>query len=410
MTVQTEKLENGFRIVTEHMPGLQSASVGVWVDAGGRHERLEQNGIAHFLEHMAFKGTSKRSALDIAEAIEDVGGYTMLTHQEVTAYYLRLLKENIPLAIDILADILKNSIFDKKEIEVERNVILQEIGQSLDTPDDIILIGCRKQYPDQPMGRTILGPAEKVRKFDRRDLSDFVSENYSPDRLILAAAGGVKHEEIVSLAKEQFGSLKSSKIKYSTDPINFEGGEFRREKELEQAHMALAFDGPSYVDDEIYAAQIYSVALGGGMSSRLFQEIREKRGLCYSIFAQSVAYRDGGSTLIYAGTSEERLKELSELTFDELKRAADNFSQSELDRARAQMKAGLLMGLESASSRAERLARMISIWDRVPTLEETVKKIDAINLNDMRSYAEKIAVSSKTAMALYGPVRFGARS
>ena len=304
-----------------------------------------------------------------------------------------------------MADILKNSIFDKKEIEVERNVILQEIGQSLDTPDDIIFDWLQETaYPDQPMGRTILGPAEKVRKFDKRDLSSFVSENYSPDRLILAAAGGVKHEEIVSLAKEQFGSLKSSKIKYSTDPINFKGGEFRREKELEQAHMALAFDGPSYVDDEIYAAQIYSVALGGGMSSRLFQEIREKRGLCYSIFAQSVAYRDGGSTLIYAGTSEERLKELSELTFDELKRAADNFSQSELDRARAQMKAGLLMGLESASSRAERLARMISIWDRVPTLEETVKKIDAINLNDMRRYAEKIAVSSKTAMALYGPV------
>ena len=176
MTVQTEKLENGFRIVTEHMPGLQSASVGVWVDAGGRHERIEQNGIAHFLEHMAFKGTSKRSALDIAEAIEDVGGYiNAYTSREVTAYYVRLLKENIPLAIDILADILKNSIFDKKEIEVERNVILQEIGQSLDTPDDIIFDWLQETaYPDQPMGRTILGPAEKVRKFDRRDLSDFV--------------------------------------------------------------------------------------------------------------------------------------------------------------------------------------------------------------------------------------------
>ena len=215
MTVQTEKLENGFRIVTEHMPGLQSASVGVWVDAGGRHERLEQNGIAHFLEHMAFKGTSKRSALDIAEAIEDVGGYiNAYTSREVTAYYVRLLKENIPLAIDILADILKNSIFDKKEIEVERNVILQEIGQSLDTPDDIIFDWLQETaYPDQPMGRTILGPAEKVRKFDRRDLSDFVSENYSPDWLILAAAGGVKHEEIVSLAIEQFGCFNSSKIK-----------------------------------------------------------------------------------------------------------------------------------------------------------------------------------------------------
>ena len=204
MTVQTEKLENGFRIVTEHMPGLQSASIGVWVDAGGRHERPEQNGIAHFLEHMAFKGTSNRSALDIAEAIEDVGGYiNAYTSREVTAYYVRLLNENIPLAIDILADILKNSIFDKREIEVERNVILQEIGQSLDTPDDIIFDWLQETaYPDQPMGRTILGPAEKVRKFDKRDLSDFVSEKYSPDRLILAAAGGVNHEEIVSLAEE----------------------------------------------------------------------------------------------------------------------------------------------------------------------------------------------------------------
>ncbi len=406
MTVQIEKLENGFRIATEHMPGLQSASIGVWVDAGGRHERPEQNGIAHFLEHMAFKGTSKRSALDIAEAIEEVGGYiNAYTSREVTAYYVRLLNDNIPLAVDILADILQNSIFDKREIEVERNVILQEIGQSLDTPDDIIFDWLQETaYPDQPMGRTILGPVEKVQKFGRPDLFNFVSENYSPDRLILAAAGGVNHEQIVSLAKEYFGSLKLNKTRFPSALTNFHGGEFRKEKKLEQAHMALAFDGPSYIDDAIYAAQIYSVALGGGMSSRLFQEIREKRGLCYSIFAQSVAYRDGGSTLIYAGTSEEKLKELSELTFDELKKTADNFSQSELDRARAQMKAGLLMGLESASSRAERLARMISIWDRVPSLEETVQKIDSIGLNDMRCYAEQIAVSTKTAMALYGPV------
>ena len=190
MTVQTEKLENGFRIVTEHMPGLQSASIGVWVDAGGRHERPEQNGIAHFLEHMAFKGTSKRSALDIAESIEDVGGYiNAYTSREVTAYYVRLLNENIPLAIDILADILKNSIFDKREIEVERNVILQEIGQSLDTPDDIIFDWLQEvSYPDQPLGRSILGPAERVSNFKKQDLSRFVKENYSPDNMILAAA------------------------------------------------------------------------------------------------------------------------------------------------------------------------------------------------------------------------------
>ena len=405
MTVQTEKLENGFRIVTEHMPGLRSASIGVWVDAGGRHERPEQNGIAHFLEHMAFKGTAKRSALDIAEAIEDVGGYiNAYTSREVTAYYVRLLNENIPLAIDILADILKNSIFDKREIEVERNVILQEIGQSLDTPDDIIFDWLQEvSYPDQPLGRSILGPAERVSNFKKQDLSRFVKENYSPDNMILAAAGSVNHDSLVRQCEEIFGKLVKRKQKRLLAG-EFAGGEVRHVKDLEQAHFALAFESPNYTNPDIYTAQVFATAFGGGMSSRLFQEVREKRGLCYSIFANVGSYSDTGTLTLYAGTSADKVLELANVTVDEIKRAADNMKEVEIARARTQMKAGLLMGLESPSARAERLARMLAVWDRIPSLDETIEKIDAVNVHSVCNFVAAMVSGSPAALALYGPV------
>ncbi|MFZ7092969.1 M16 family metallopeptidase [Primorskyibacter sp. 2E233] len=405
MTVQTATLPNGFRIVTEHMPGLQSAALGIWVTAGGRHERPEQNGIAHFLEHMAFKGTEKRSALEIAEAIEDVGGYiNAYTSREVTAYYARILGADTELSLDVIADILRNPVFDAKEIETERHVILQEIGQAHDTPDDVVFDWLQeKAYPGQPLGRTILGEQERVRAFGREDLARFVEEHYGPDQLILSAAGAVDHDALVAQAEKLFGDMVPRNAS-SADPGRFAGGESRHEKDLEQAHWALAIEGPGYRDPSFYTAQIYSLALGGGMSSRLFQEIREKRGLCYTIFAQSGAYADTGMTTIYAGTSGEELGELATITIDEMKRAAGDMSQVEVDRARAQMKAGLLMGLESPSSRAERMARMIQIWGKVPPIEETVAKIDAVTLADVRSFAETQASHAPAAMALYGPV------
>lgn len=406
MSVEHHTLPNGFQIVTEHMPGLESASIGVWIKAGGRHELPHQNGIAHFLEHMAFKGTTSRSALQIAEAIEDVGGYiNAYTSREVTAYYARVLKNDVPLACTILADILRNSVLDEKEIETERGVILQEIGQSLDTPDDVIFDWLQETaYPDQPLGRTILGPSERVQNFSRDDLQCFITEHYRPERMILAAAGGVDHQELVKMAEDHFGDLKAGGPSENFGAASFQGGDFRKAKSLEQAHMALAFEGPSYRDKDIYAAQIFSIALGGGMSSRLFQEIREKRGLCYTIFAQTGAFSDTGMTTIYAGTSGEQLGELALLTLDELKRAAGDITVAEVDRSRAQMKAGLLMGLESASSRAERLARMVQVWGYVPTLEQTVKKIDAVTVEDLRRYGEHIAIAAPSALALYGPV------
>ncbi|MEJ2021746.1 MAG: pitrilysin family protein [Maritimibacter sp.] len=403
-TLRYDTLPNGFRVVTEHMPGLESASLGIWVTAGGRHERVEQNGIAHFLEHMAFKGTKRRNALQIAEEIEDVGGYlNAYTSREVTAFYARVLKDDVPLALDVVSDIVLNPIFDPRELEVERGVILQEIGQALDTPDDVIFDWLQEAaFPDQPIGRTILGPAERVRSFSRDDLAGFVAEHYAPERMILSAAGAVDHDEIMRFAEKTFGELVHGKSGL-IEPAGFVGGERREVKPLEQVHFTLGLEGPGYRDDAIYVAQTYAGVLGGGMSSRLFQEAREKRGLCYTIYAQAGAYSDTGMLTIYAGTSKDEIADLARLTVDELKRSAEDMTEVEVERARAQMKAGLMMGLEGASSRAERLARQVSIWDRVIPLEETVARIDAVDLAALKGFAEQLVGGAGAALALYGP-------
>ena len=397
-------LPNGLRIVTEAMPGLASASVGVWVLAGGRHERAEQNGIAHFLEHMAFKGTKTRNALQIAEAIEDVGGYiNAYTSREATAYYARVLGADVGLALDVISDIVLNPVFDAREIEVERHVILQEIGQALDTPDDIIFDWLQEAaYPDQAIGRTILGPSQNIERFGRDDLARFVAEHYGPDQMVVSAAGAVDHDAIVKQAEAIFGGLHPVGAR-GVQKALWQGRERRELKDLEQVHFALAFEGPSYRDEDLYTAQVYATALGGGMSSRLFQKIREERGLCYSIFAQAGAYDDTGMITIYAGTSGEEVADLCGLTIEELKRAAEDMTEAEVARARAQMKAGMLMGLESPSSRAERMARNLAIWGRVPGLDEVSARIDAVSVQAVRDYAGRMIAQDRSALALYGP-------
>lgn len=404
MTTRLTTLSNGFRIVTEHMPGLESASAGIWVTAGGRHEREEQNGIAHFLEHMAFKGTARRSALQIAEEIEDVGGYiNAYTSREMTAYYARILREDVGLALDVIGDILLNPAFHDADIETERHVILQEIGQALDTPDDIIFDWLQEaSYPGQAFGRTILGPSERVSAFGRTDLQGFVAEHYGPGQMILAAAGAVDHDKIVKQAEGLFGHMTAHPQK-SFQPAAFKGAERREIKDLEQVHFAMAFEGPGYRDPSVYTSQVYATAMGGGMSSRLFQKIREERGLCYSIFAQAGSYDDTGQITLYAGTSAEEIGDLTTLTIDELKRAADDMTEAEVARAKAQMRAGMLMGLESPSSRAERIARLLSMHGRVPPVEEAVAKINAVTVADVRAYAAGLTQAG-AALALYGPV------
>ncbi|PID37097.1 MAG: peptidase M16 [Rhodobacterales bacterium] len=386
------------------MPGLESASLGLWVSAGARHETAAENGIAHFLEHMAFKGTTTRSALKIAEEIEDVGGYlNAYTSRETTAYYARVLKRDVGLALDVISDIVLNPIFDPAEIEVERGVILQEIGQSLDTPDDIVFDWLQEAaYPDQPMGRTILGPAERVRAFGREDLAGFVARQYTPERMILSAAGAVDHAEILRFAERVFGALPGGGARDEV-PARFVGGEKRMNKALEQVHFTLGFKAPSYRDEAIYTAQVYAGVMGGGMSSRLFQEVREKRGLCYSIYTQAGAYSDTGLLTLYAGTSGEDLAALTQVAGEELRRAGDTIRAEEVARAKAQMKAGLLMGMEGASARAERLARQVAIFGRVLPVDETVERIDAVSLPEVRGFAHYL-MTHAPAMAVYGPV------
>ncbi|WP_134679788.1 M16 family metallopeptidase [Paracoccus ravus] len=399
-------LSNGLRVITRDMPGLHSAAIGVWVGAGCRDERADQNGIAHFLEHMAFKGTPTRSALQIAEAIENVGGYiNAYTSRDVTSYYARVLSGDVGMALDVISDIVLNPIFDQREIEVERGVILQEIGQSLDTPDDVIFDWLQEAaYPNQPMGRTILGPAERVSNFSREDLSGFITEHYGPERMIVAAAGAVDHDAILRQVEGIFSHL-SARPQTRREPARWQGAETRRVKKLEQAHFALAFEGPGYMAPDFYAAQIWTSALGGGMSSRLFQKVREERGLCYSIFAQSGFHDDTGMVTIYAGTSGDQIADLANLTIDEMKRSAEDMTETEIARARAQLKAGLLMGLESPTGQAERMARSLAIWGRVADPAEVAERIDAVSVADVRAHAERLIQNARPALALYGPVR-----
>jgi predicted Zn-dependent peptidase len=354
---------------------------------------------------MAFKGTPRRSALRIAEEIEDVGGYiNAYTSREMTAYYARCLSADVARALDVICDIVLNPLFQPEDIETERHVILQEIGQAADTPDDIIFDWLHEvSYPGQAFGRTILGPEDRVSAFTEADLRRFTAAHYGPDRMILSAAGGVDHDRIVAEAEAIFGALPPVGDR-AADPARFVGGEKREVKDLEQVHFALSFEAPGYRHADVYTAQVWSMAMGGGMSSRLFQKIREERGLCYTIYAQSAAYDDTGHITIYAGTSGEEIGDLTQLTIEELRRAAGDMTEAEVARARAQLRAGLLMGLESPSSRAERNARLLSIWGRVPDLDEAVEKIDAVTVQGVRDWGAG-ALGAQAALAVYGPVQ-----
>ena len=405
MTINTHTFPNGFRIATESIPNFKTVALGIWIKVGGRHETKDQNGIAHFLEHMAFKGTNARTSLDIAEALENVGGYmNAYTSREITNYYCRIMSEDTPLALDVISDIVLNSTLAQDDLELERNVILQEIGQTNDTPDDIIFDWLQATaYPNQPYGRSILGPTENVQKFSRQDLVDFTKKHYTPDRMILCASGDVDHEKLIKLCENYFKDLRETSNN-SVVPGNFVGGETRVRKSLEQAHFALAFKAPSVKSPNIFAGQIFSIAMGGGMSSKLFQEIREKRGLCYSIFSSLEAGMDTGSLTIYSGTSEDKIAELARVVIEEIKRSVESISEKDLNKARAQLKAGILMSLESTSNRCERLARTISVWDRVVPVNETIEKINTVSLVDLKDFAQKLCAGSQPAMALYGPI------
>ncbi len=404
MTIRTTTLDNGLRVVSDPMSTVESVSLGIWVGVGTRYEKPEMNGVSHLLEHMAFKGTRRRTATAIAEEIEAVGGHiNAYTTCENTAYYVRVLKEDVRLGVDLIADILQNSTMEKDELERERTVILQEIHQANDTPDDVVFDNFQAAaYPDQPLGRQVLGDAGIVGSMDRETIIGYMNDHYNASTMVLAAAGRIDHDELVSLANDMFSELPEGE-QATREAANYTGGQSVVERELEQAHLLLGFKGVSYQDPDFYASAVLSTLFGGGMSSRLFQEIREKRGLVYSIYSFVSSYSDGGMFGIYAGTGENKTAELIPLVCDEIKKMTDNVGADELTRARAQIKASILMALESSSSRCEQLARQMMVFGRPMPTQEIVANIEAVDADAILHTARRIFDSSLTVTAL-GPV------
>jgi predicted Zn-dependent peptidase len=404
MSVEVTRLSSGLRVVTDAMPHLETASLGVWVGSGSRDELPDEHGISHLLEHMAFKGTTRRTARQIAEEIEAVGGdLNAATGVEATAYYARMLKADVPLALDVLSDILSDPSFDPEELQREQNVIVQEIGASEDTPDDLVFEKLQATaFSAQPIGRSILGTRETVRAFDRKRLAVYLKRNYCAPDMLVVAAGAVDHRSIVREVEERFASFVGPAAP-APEPARFVGGSHIETRDLEQVHVALAMQGLPQRDPELFSLQIFSSALGGGMSSRLFQEVREIRGLCYSIYAFHAPYSDTGMFGLYAGTDAADLPELMRVVVGEIENAAQTLNEAEVGRAKVQMKASLLMALESSGARAEQIARQMFAWGRPVPIEEIVARIEAVTVESARAAGRALVGRGRPAISVLGP-------
>ena len=404
MSVEVTRLASGLSVVTDRMPHLESATLGVWVGTGGRNENPDEHGISHLLEHMAFKGTKRRSARQIAEELEAVGGeLNAATGAESTAYYARVLKADVPLALDVLSDILSEPNFDPEELRREQNVIVQEIGATEDAPDDLVFERLHETaFPRQPLGRTILGTPETVRSFDPTRLRAYLARNYRAPNMLVAAAGAVEHERIVAEAEKRFASFVGPAAA-APEPARFGGGTRVETRDLEQVHIALALQGLPVRDEQLYNLQVFTSVLGSGMSSRLFQEVRENRGLCYAIHAFHMPYADTGMFALYAGTDEADAPELMRVAIDQVTLATETLNEAEVARAKAQMKAGLLMALESSEARLGQLARQMLAFGRPMPLEEIVAKVEAVTVDSARAAGRALIRRGKPAVAALGP-------
>ena len=407
MTGTITRLANGVRVVTQHMPHVETVSLGVWVDVGARHESEAENGISHFLEHMAFKGTTRRSARAIAEEIEQVGGeLNAATGLEATAYFARVLKADVALALDIIADILLEPKYTVDELEREREVILQEIAATRDSPDELAYDLLNDvAFPGQSLGRAILGTVDTVRAFTVDDLRGFLRSNYHAANLVVAAVGHVDHDVVVRHAEALFGSLPSNARSGAQrfEAASYVGGTRHLSKSFEQSHLLMGFEGPGYRAPTFFTAQVFSGLFGGGMSSRLFQEVRERRGLCYSIYSSFWGLGDTGMFTIHAATGHTMLSGLIDVVRDECSRAASGLpDQREVDRSKAQLKAGLLMSLESSGARVEQAARQVLVHNRIISAEELVARVDAVTPADIRAFAEALFSAAPPSAVVVG--------
>jgi predicted Zn-dependent peptidase len=407
MNVKSTTLPSGLTIVTEEMRNLDSVALGVWVKSGARNEAEDEHGLAHLLEHMAFKGTRRRTARQIAEEIENVGGeVNAATSTESTSYYARVLSDDMPLAVDILADILTNSVFDADELEREKNVILQEIGAANDTPDDIVFDKFSETaFRGQTIGRPILGTPESVMAFNPDEIRRYLGRNYVADRMFVVAAGAVRHEHLVAEVEKRFESLPTKPTApFIVEQARYLGGEVREDRDLMDAQVLLGFEGKAYHQRDFYCSQILANILGGGMSSRLFQEVREIRGLCYSVYAFHWGFSDTGIFGIHAATGSENLPQLTPVIVDELRKSAENIKQEEIDRARAQIRAQLLMGQESPAARAGQIARQMMLYGRPIPNYELMQRLSDITTDRLTDLAGRLFFNTRPTLSAIGPV------
>ncbi len=401
--VNLTQLDNGLRVVTKTVENFESVVLGYWVSAGAVCETESDSGISHFLEHMAFKGTTTRSAKQIAEEIESVGGYSnAYTSRETTAFHTKLLKEDKNIGINILSDILQNPTFLKEELERERGVILQEISQTNDTPDDIIFDYFQSvAFPNQSMGRPILGSVEVVSQISADDLRNYRNRYYNADNIVFGAVGNISHDDILDYANKYFQNFSSNKTPIKKSSYGYVGGCYSDVRDLEQSHIIIGFDGVSNTSNDYYTMSIFSSILGGGMSSRLFQEVREKRGLVYSIYSFSSSYRNNGLFGIYAATSPEKLAELADVASVELIKMSQNITEDEFNRTKAQFRASLLMSQESSSSLCEQIANQTMIFGKPLSRNEILSKIDRVTIEDVKILAKKI-IETNTSVVTVG--------
>lgn len=402
--VRVTVLANGLRVVTEAMPHVATAALGLWVGVGARNELAHEHGLSHFLEHMAFKGTRRRTARAIAEEIETAGGdLNAETGVEYTSYTVRLMGEDVPLALDILADILLDSQFLPEEIEREKNVVLQEINAVEDTPDDLVTdLFLERGFAGQPVGRPILGTHETVTAFDREAIMAFLAREYRAGRMVLAAAGAVDHDRIVADAERLFGGMPATIPEAEAVPAHYTGGEIHLAREVEQAHLLVGFPGLSFRSPDYYAMQVLAHVMGGGMSSRLFQEVRERRGLAYSIESFHWGFADVGLFGIAAGTAPEDIGELVPVLLECLDEAMRQIDETEVARARAQLKVAHLSALETPMARADQIARQLLALGRVPPNDEVIARLNAITPEHVRQVA-RVLVGDKPTLAMIAP-------
>ena len=397
-------LENGLRVVVDNMPGLETTALGVWANAGSIDETQNEHGIAHLLEHMAFKGTKRRTARGLAEEIETVGGHlNAATSHQRTGYYARLLKDDLPLGVDILADILRNPLFDSGELAKEQEVVVQEIAETADTPDDtvfeLLMEAC---WNNAPLARTILGTPNSVRAQSATSLRGFMGRCYGAENLILAAAGNVDEEQLLRLVQSQFGRIaKESKIAPRPAP-KFVGGVRHDARDIEQTHLALGFPGVSSVSEDFFAMRLFADVLGGGMSSRLFQEIREERGLAYTVYSFSDSFENCGLAGAYASAEHEQIPLIAELVRREIESMTEKVGQSEIDRARAMLRSSLMMGLESPALRIEAAAGQLFTFGRLTPPKELIDRLNDVTIDDIKRCAA-LTLSGPRAVAVVGP-------